>query len=131
MALYESRGRISEMSEVKSGQSQSGFVWERMTLTLEIPGFQGSVYYQVFQVSNEKVKEVLLYNIGDKVEISWSMYAREWNGKMYNNVDLIKIAPQDATQKKEYSQKADAVQEKPAPAPAAPESDDPNADLPF
>jgi hypothetical protein len=29
--------------------------------------------------------------IGDKVEISYQVTAREWNGKWYNNVDLYKV----------------------------------------
>ena len=83
------------MSEVKSGVSQSGNPWQRMTIILEIPGFQGSVTKQVFQVFGDEVNNVLLFSIGDKVEVSWSMYAREWNGKMYNNVDLVKIKYQE------------------------------------
>ena len=98
MAIYQSRGRISDMSEVQSGTSKNGYEWQRMTLTLEIPGFQGSVFKQVFQVSGNDVNDVCLYNIGDRVEISWSMYAREWNGKWYNNVELVKIKPQDMQQ---------------------------------
>ena len=108
MAIYQSRGRISDMSEVQSGTSKNGYEWQRMTITLEIPGFQGSVIKQVFQVSGNDVNDVCLYNIGDRVEISWSMYAREWNGRWYNNVDLVKIKSLDE-QKQE---------EKPAPAPA-------------
>ena len=103
MALYQSRGRISDMSEVQSGTSKNGYQWQRMTIVLEIPGFQGSVTKQCFQVSGDDVSDVLLYNIGDRVEISWSMYAREWNGRWYNNVDLVKI---------------NSLEEKPAPAPA-------------
>ena len=80
------------MSEVQSGTSKNGYEWQRMTLTLEIPGFQGSVTKQVFQVSGDDVNDVLLYSIGDKVEVSWSMYAREWNGTWYNNVDRVKKA---------------------------------------
>ena len=97
MALYHSRGRISEMSEVKSGTTQSGYEWQRMTLTIEVPGFQGSVYKQVFSVSGDHVKEVSLHNIGDRVDITWSMYAREFNGRLYNNVDLVKIETPDYT----------------------------------
>lgn len=103
MALYQSRGRISDMSEVQSGTSKNGYQWQRMTIVLEIPGFQGSVTKQCFQVFGDDVSDVLLYNIGDRVEISWSMYAREWNGRWYNNVDLVKI---------------NSLEEKPAPAPA-------------
>ena len=133
MAIYQSRGRISDMSEVQSGTSKNGYEWQRMTITLEIPGFQGLVFKQVFQVSGNDVNDVCLYNIGDRVEISWSMYAREWNGRWYNNVDLVKIKSLDE-QKQE---------EKPAPAPASKQpaifdqpqesldpADNPN-DLPF
>ena len=108
MAIYQSRGRISDMSEVQSGTSKNGYEWQRMTITLEIPGSQGSVFKQVFQVFGNDVNDVCLYNIGDRVEISWSMYAREWNGRWYNNVDLVKIKSLDE-QKQE---------ERPAPAPA-------------
>lgn len=83
------------MSEVQSGTSKNGYEWQRMTLTLEIPGYQGSVYKQVFQVTGDDVKDVLLYNIGDRVEVSFSLYAREWNGRWYNNVDLVKIKSLD------------------------------------
>lgn len=126
MALYQSRGTISDMSDVQSGVSKNGYQWQRMTITMEIPGFQGSVIKQVFQVMGDDVNDVLLFSIGDKVEISWSMYAREWNGKWYNNVDLVKIKHQETKQD--------------APTPAAPkpqqkqESLDPAEnpdDLPF
>ena len=93
--LYTSRGTISEMSEVTTGQTKSGNPWQRMTLVLDIPGYQGSVTKQAFQVFNDDVKEVSLLNIGDKVGVSWSMYARQWNGRWYNNVDLAKIKHSD------------------------------------
>ena len=133
MAIYQSRGRISDMSEVQSGKTQSGNEWQRMTLILDTPGFQGAVYKMVFQVSGDHVKDVLLFKRGDKVEISFSIYAREWKGRWYNNVDLVKIKSLDE-QKQE---------EKPAPAPASKQpaifdqpqesldpADNPN-DLPF
>ena len=114
MALYNSCGRISEMSEVQSGTSRNGYEWQRMTIVLEIPGFQGAVTKQAFQVSGDSVNDVLLYNIGDLVDVSWIMYAREWNGKWYNNVDLVKIKYQEDAQPAPAHQPA-------APAQAAPQ----------
>ena len=98
MALYTTRGRISEMSEVQTGTSKNGYEWQRMTLLLDVPGYQGSVTKQCFQVSGDDVNEVSLFNVGDKVEVSWSLYARNWNGKWYNNVDLVKIKHQEQSQ---------------------------------
>lgn len=133
MALFYQKGTISDFSEVQSGKTQSGNEWQRMTLILDTPGFQGAVYKMVFQVSGDHVKDVLLFKRGDKVEISFSIYAREWKGRWYNNVDLVKIKSLDE-QKQE---------EKPAPAPASKQpaifdqpqesldpADNPN-DLPF
>lgn len=92
------------MSEVQSGTSKSGYEWQRMTLVLDIPGYQGAVIKQAFQVTGDDVKDVLLLSIGDEVEVSFAIYARNWNGKWYNNVELVKINSLE--------------QEKPAPAPA-------------
>lgn len=80
------------MSEVQSGTSKSGYEWQRMTLVLDIPGYQGAVIKQAFQVTGDDVKEVLLLSIGDLVDVSFSIYARNWNGKWYDNVELVKIA---------------------------------------
>ena len=98
MALFYQKGTISDFSEVQSGTTQSGKEWQRMTLILDTPGFQGAVYKMAFQVSGEHVKDVLLFNRGDKVEIGFSLYAREWNGKWYNNVDLVQVKKQETNQ---------------------------------
>lgn len=117
------------MSEVQSGTSQNGFQWQRMTIILDIPGFQGSIIKQAFQVTGDDVNDVLLYNIGDKVEVSWSLYARNWNGKWYNNVDLVKIKHQEDNRPQQAAPAA--------PVQAAPQSQesldpaDHQEDLPF
>ena len=124
MALNYTKGTISHMSEVTSGTSKNGYDWARQTILIDIPGFQGSITKLSLQASNEMVNELNNYNVGDKVEVGWAIYAREWNGKWYNNVDLVNI--------KSLGLQADA----PAPAPAVepypancfePQSDD----LPF
>ena len=106
MALYKSKGTISEMSEVQSGTSKNGYQWQSMTIVLDIPGFKGSVTKQCVEVRGDDIKDVLLFSIGDKVEVTWSMYAREWNGRWFNNVELVKIEREE-----------EARVERPAPAP--------------
>ena len=94
MALNYTKGTISHMSEVTSGTSKNGYDWARQTILIDIPGYQGSITKLSLQASNEMVDELNNYNVGDKVEVGWSIYAREWNGKWYNNVDLVNIKSQ-------------------------------------
>ena len=128
MALYYSKGTISHMSDITSGTSTSGRDWARMTIMIDIPGYQGSISKLSFQVGTDRISDVQEFKIGDKVEIGWSIYAREYKGRWYNNVDLVNI--------KSLGVQADAPAPAPAPAPAVepypancfePQSDD----LPF
>lgn len=115
MALYTSKGTISFIGEVMSGTSQNGYDWARQTIVIDIPGYQGSVTKLSLQASNEMVNTLSVYNEGDKVEVAWAIYAREWNGKFYNNVDLIKIIPQEQPEEQRPSRSA-------RPAPSAPQT---------
>ena len=94
MALYYSKGTISHMSEITSGTSTSGRDWARMTIMIDIPGYQGSITKISFQVGTDRIDDVCAFKVGDKVEIGWSIYAREYNGRWYNNVDLVNIKSQ-------------------------------------
>lgn len=127
MALYYSKGTISHMSEITSGTSTSGRDWARMTIMIDIPGYQGSISKLSFQVGTDRISDVQEFKIGDKVEIGWSIYAREYKGRWYNNVDLVNIKSQGV--------QADAPAPTPAPRslnniPAA-ELEPHEEDLPF
>ena len=131
MALYYSKGTISHMSEITSGTSTSGRDWARMTIMIDIPGYQGSIYKLSFQVGTDRISDVQEFKVGDKVEIGWSIYAREWNGKWYNNVDLVNIKSQD-----QQTEQRPARSSRPAPAPqtrniSASELEPQADDLPF
>ena len=123
MALFYTKGTISHMSEVTTGTSKNGREWARMNIMLDVPGFQGSITKVIFQVGTDRVDNVLEFKVGDKVEIGWSIYAREWNDKWYNNVDLVNIKSADV-------QKSIQLPAKEETAPAA-ELEPQEGDLPF
>ena len=127
MALYYAKGTISHMSEITSGISTSGRDWARMTIMIDIPGYHGAISKLSFQVGTDRISDVQEFKVGDKVEIGWSIYAREYNGRWYNNVDLVNIKSQGV--------QADAPAPTPAPRslnniPAA-ELEPHEEDLPF
>ena len=83
------------MSEITSGTSTSGRDWARMTIMIDIPGYHGAISKLSFQVGTDRISDVQEFKVGDKVEIGWSIYAREYNGRWYNNVDLVNIKSQE------------------------------------
>ena len=111
MALNYSKGTISHMSEVRSGKSKNGYDWAKQSILLDIPGYHGSITKLSLQASNEMVEELNNYKVGDKVEIGWSIYAREWEGRWYNNVDLVNIKSQEQQTEQRPARPAPALQE--------------------
>ena len=91
MAIVKERGTITFMSEVQSGVAQSGNPWYRQTIVVDVAGFNGSYRKVALQASGNLVQDLEGAMIGDKVDISYQVTAREWNGKWYNNVDLYKV----------------------------------------
>lgn len=91
MAFVKERGTIAVMSEVQSGVSQSGNNWSRQTIVVDVVGYNGNYRKVMLQASGNVVADLETMMVGDKVEITYQVTAREWNGKWYNNVDLYKI----------------------------------------
>ena len=91
MAFVKERGTIAVMSEVQSGTSQSGNNWSRQTIVVDVVGYNGNYRKVMLQASGNVVADLETMMVGDKVEITYQVTAREWNGKWYNNVDLYKI----------------------------------------
>ena len=135
MAIIKERGTIAVLGEVQSGTSQQGNPWYRQTIVVDVAGFNGSYRKVALQASGNVVGDLDGAAIGDKVEISYQVTAREWNGKWYNNVDLFKVEflePQMQQpvapaypQFPQYPQPQPQVNpqmypQTPAPAPAAP-----------
>ena len=91
MATIKEIGTIAFMSDVQSGTSQNGNPWYRQTIVVDVAGYNGSYRKVALQASGNVVGDLDGAAIGDKVEISYQVTAREWNGKWYNNVDLYKV----------------------------------------
>lgn len=131
MALYQTKGTICDLSEVRSGVSKAGNPWQSMNVTVQIMGRGGSFTKQIFQAFGDSVEDVQRFKVGDKVEISWSMYAREYNGRWYNNVDLVKIEYQEGKQPEPTQAPAPKPQPKVQPAQDLFDPDAHGEDLPF
>lgn len=126
------------MFEIAKGTTSSGRDWKKVMVVLEIPGYQGQVTKQAFTAFGDRALFCDNFKEGDEVVVVWSMYAREWNGNYYTNVDLVNIqSPEQAEQRHNQEQPRQTrrspiydkinAQKQAAPAP----EDDPDKDLPF
>lgn len=89
------------MTPVETGKTASGYEWRNMTIVLDIQGYQGAITKQIFRVNGDRVDDVLAWKVGDKVQVGFTLYAREWKDKWYNNVDLVTItSPEGAVKEK-------------------------------
>ena len=96
MALNRVKGIISHMGEIQQGTSQNGYDWARQVVVIESPSFNGSFIKIALTAQNQRVDDLMNYQIGDKVEVGYSVTAREYNGKWYNSIDLVNIKPMEA-----------------------------------
>lgn len=118
MALNYVKGIISQFGQVESGTTQNGNSWSRQVVVLDVAGFGNSFSKIALTAQNQRVEELQDYQIGDRVEVGYSVTAREWNGKWFNNVDLINIKFLDEVASATPAPQAAPVA--PAPRPAAP-----------
>ena len=95
MALNYVKGTISLKGEPQQGTSQNGFDWARQVVVIETPSYNGSFTKIALTAQNQRVDDLANYQIGDKVEVDYSVTAREYNGKWYNSVNLVNIKSMD------------------------------------
>lgn len=113
MALNYVKGIISHKGEIQQGTSQGGFDWARQVIVIDVHSFNGSFTKIALTAQNQRVDDLQEYQIGDRVEVGYSVTAREYQGKWFNNVDLVNIKFLD-----EVASAAPAPQTAPvAPAP--------------
>lgn len=123
MTLYTT-GKIYERGEIAQGQSQSGNIWQRMTLVLDVP-VGNYTKKMAFQVSTGNVPSVMALNLGDRVEVGWDVSSREWTNKegktsWFTSIDLRTIRLADDVP-------AQSIASTPIPEAGEPQEDD----LPF
>lgn len=89
--IYEFSGKISHLGEPVSGQSKTtGNYWTRQTIVVERE--DNNVIQRMAIDTGDRLADVVrTLKVGDAVKVGFSVRAREYNGKWYNNVDGVFI----------------------------------------
>ena len=94
MAFINDKGVLTWKSEVETGTSKNGNPWAKQTIVVSREGVNAPYDKVALSVFGARVNDTETCNIGDKVEVTYSVSAREYNGRWYNDISLYKIDPQ-------------------------------------
>ena len=115
--------KVLEVTDFTSGTSQSGKDWKKATVIVEQADGNYTETYAM-QAFDDKI-DVVNGFIGQAVDIKFTIKAREYNGRWYNDLRFQYVSPV------EQAKPAPAPAPKAEPAPAPAQEDDPDGDLPF
>lgn len=101
MTLYTT-GKVYEKGAITEGVSQSGNVWQRMTLVIDVPVGNYSKK-MAFQVTTGNIPGVMAFKEGDKVEVGWDVSSRDYTNKegvksWFSTIDLRSIKAAEEAQ---------------------------------
>lgn len=109
MARNYVKGIISYKSEIQQGTSQNGYDWARQVVVIEVASFNNTFSKIALTAQNQRVDDLMKYQIGDRVEVAYTVTAREYQGKWFNNVDLAAIKSIDEGEENDIPQDAPAM----------------------
>ena len=84
------KGKIQRILPIQQGTSVAGNQWQKVEFIVEETG---SEHPDILCISamNDRVQELLGFNNGDEVEVDISCRCNEYNGRVYNSLNLFKI----------------------------------------
>lgn len=120
--LFEIKNcKILEVTGVTSGTSQAGKDWTKATVVIEQADGNYTETYAL-QAFDDKV-DAASARVGHTVDIKFTIRAREYNGRWFNDLRVQYVA--------DVAQAAKPQQQAAKPAPAPEKEDNPDNDLPF
>ena len=108
--MFKLKGVIYEINPIEVRTTASGKEFKRRKVILEIDGPRGTTTKLALEVDEYRMEALEGFHPGDRVEVKFNVWSREWNDKWYTSVDLLYIS--------------DLAPAAPAPAPAPEDEED-------
>ena len=88
-------GKIIQVMPLQEGVSQQGAQWRKQTLVVveddESVAFPNAMVFDLF---NDRIPETALA-VGQHVDVHFGVRTRDYNGKVYNDVNVIRLTSND------------------------------------
>ena len=84
-------GKITRVMPLQEGTSQQGAQWRKQSfVVMEDDAAIAFPNEMVFDVFNDRIPETAL-SVGQHVDVHFGVRTREYNGRVYNDVNVVKI----------------------------------------
>lgn len=88
---YEMTGTVKLIKETQS--SASGFTWREFVITTEDDRFPQDV---IFRCIKDRCAMLDNFNVGERIQVSFDIRGREYNGKFFVNLEAFRFSSLDA-----------------------------------
>ena len=83
-------GKVTAILKAETGTTKAGKEWKKGGFVIDNGDkFNPNVCFTVF--GEERMAEIITFNQGDDVEVSFNLSSREHNGKWYHSVDAWRV----------------------------------------
>ena len=84
------KGKLSRKLNIESGVSKAGKEWKKQSFLLDTGSqYNPEICFQLF--GEEKIEILNHHSEGDKVEVSFNLSSKEYNGRYFHNIDAWRI----------------------------------------
>lgn len=92
MSIYKQQGTIKALPPLEQGQNKKGEPWKKQVIVIgfSVEKQDGSSFDREIAVEAFN-KDLPALQIGQKVDVDFTVTSREYNGKYYTNLSLMNI----------------------------------------
>ena len=110
MAIYKTQGTVHHIDEVETINARNGQTYRKQSIVLEETDDRGRTDYVQLRAFGEAVEETEDLREGESVSVTFAISAREYNGRWYNDLNIIHVRRTAPVQEEKEQRKA-AVRE--------------------
>jgi len=90
MNTLKIKGILTKKFEVETIEGKEGKIWKKKNFIIDTGSqFNSEICFQLF--GEEKIEMLNHHDEGSKVEVSFNLSSREYNGRYFHNIDAWRI----------------------------------------
>lgn len=93
METFKIKGILKEKGELRTGQTSRG-EWKRQQFIVEVQSgeYADPVAFDAWGEAIDALEEI---NIGEAVEVTFTLRSRKWNERWFTDINAVQIEEQD------------------------------------